>query len=301
MPSSGIAPCWNLKHHRSVIWWPQESCSSALDLELGWGKTVHGNRMFLWPFLGIGAAVPVVIWLIGQPHSTFIDSSQLSWEWLHGGPWQDLGPVSRVWLEEQRPCYPDLWEHGRYETTATFLLLLLKIKVFWSCPDQTCITPICWAHKGSEIGGTFNCWSITQITIQAQVNSWFKPKGWFSSTLMKSLDLTPSLQIYDREKPSLLHLKDLNWRNCLHSHRKTSTKGENMKVVPVLLRCVHAGCWGHRRWDLPHLHRDCIQTTQRCSQETDAAGLRCRERVEEEPAGTPGFCCCFILLLFSGR
>lgn len=54
----------------------------------------------------------------------------------------------------------------------------------------------------------------------------------------------------------------------------------------VLLRCLHAGRWRHRRRDLPHLHRDCVQATQRRPQETDAARLCCRQRVEEEPAGT---------------
>lgn len=55
---------------------------------------------------------------------------------------------------------------------------------------------------------------------------------------------------------------------------------------PVLFRCVHAGCWWHRRRDLPHLYWDRLQTTQRCSKETDAARLRCCERLEEEPSGT---------------
>lgn len=57
-------------------------------------------------------------------------------------------------------------------------------------------------------------------------------------------------------------------------------------MVAVLLRCVHAGCRGHRCRDLPHLHRDRVQTTQRRSKETDAARLRCCERLEEKPAGT---------------
>lgn len=55
---------------------------------------------------------------------------------------------------------------------------------------------------------------------------------------------------------------------------------------PVLpLRCLHVGGWWHRRRDLPHLHRDRLQTSQRRSQETDAARLRRRQRVEEEPSG----------------
>lgn len=59
---------------------------------------------------------------------------------------------------------------------------------------------------------------------------------------------------------------------------------------PVLFRCVHVGCWWHSCRDLPHLYWDRLQTTQRCSKETDAARLRRRECLEEEPAGTRLYC-----------
>lgn len=52
MPSSGTALCWSLRHHRNAIWWRQESFSSAPDLGLEWGKTVHGNKTFRWQFSG---------------------------------------------------------------------------------------------------------------------------------------------------------------------------------------------------------------------------------------------------------
>lgn len=42
-----------------------------------------------------------------------IVSYQFSWEWIHGGSGQDLGPISGVRLQEQCPSYPYLWEHGR--------------------------------------------------------------------------------------------------------------------------------------------------------------------------------------------
>lgn len=72
-----------------------------------------------------------------------------------------------------------------------------------------------------------------------------------------------------------------NFKRCQEGLKKTS---------PVLLRCVHVGCWWHSCRDLPHLYWDCLQTTQRCSKETDAACLRCCERLEEEPAGTRLYC-----------
>lgn len=50
-------------------------------------------------------------------------------------------------------------------------------------------------------------------------------------------------------------------------------------------RRIHVGGWWHCGGDLPHLHRDRLQAPQRRPQEADAAGLRGRQCVEEEPAG----------------
>lgn len=58
-----------------------------------------------------------------------------------------------------------------------------------------------------------------------------------------------------------------------------------MPLFSVPSRRIHVGGWWHCGGDLPHLHRDRLQAPQRRPQEADAAGLRGRQCVEEEPAG----------------
>lgn len=190
-----------------------------------------------------------------------------------------------MWLEEQCPSHTHLWKHGRYGLNGVERALKgigQKLQSVRYCSSFLSNTFAVWLFRCQPWCSVEVCCSVMCCDF---VHLWSSfGIVWFAAAVLSRRCL--------RKEGRPLSMK---FKGCIFAQweRQDGKRTVHTSVFSMCLcvclphpcRSLHAGGWRHCSRDLPHLHWNRLQETQRRPQEADAAGLCGRQRLEEELAG----------------